>query len=139
MKGNNHIVFQTACLLCASSTFSPQVLGAESTVDAGRACDAHAAAMVAEMQAASTAPLSDHERALVRRIARKSCLTQSGDASAEVVEAAATAGTAEPEPQAVAKQAPAPDRGFLGAFEPLLKGGTQRNEGHKRLRRRGRY
>jgi hypothetical protein len=122
-----NIKFQSA-LLGAGHLFiiviAPlETLGVE-YIEQEKACEVHAAAMVAEMQAASKAPLSTEERALVRTTATKSCLTQAAEPAAPVV------------PEKAKTKA---HEGSWSVFDPLLEGGTERSPGHERLRRRGRY
>lgn len=95
-----------------------------------RRCDAHAAAMVAEMKAAAEAPLSDVELALVRRTAHTSCLRQTPAAAAApaVPAAAAAAGSS----AAAAGNKP----GTWDSLLRLLDQDSEKSDGHKRLRRR---
>jgi len=91
--------------------------------DGSRLCDAHAAAMVAEMKAAADAPMSDVEIALVRRTAHKSCLAQAQvPAVAPAVPAAAAAASGK--------------RGTWDSLLRLLDQDSEKSDGHKRLRRR---
>lgn len=112
-------------------------MASESSAD-NRLCDAHAAAMVAEMKAAADAPMSDVEVALVRRTAHKSCLLQAQvPATAPEVPAAAVAGAT------AAGTTAAAAGGKQGTWDSLLRlldQDVEKSDGHKRLRRRsGKY
>lgn len=102
-----------------------------------RACDIHAAAMVAEMKASSTEPLSATEIALVRRTAFKSCVAQPG---AEAVDAAPAPVPAPTHEAAAAASAAGtggePDKSLWSSFERLLKQDVKNTPGAQRLRRR---
>lgn len=108
-------------------------LATESSAD-NRLCDAHAAAMVAEMKAAAEAPMSDVEVALVRRTAHKSCLLQAQvPATVPAVPAAPVAGAAATDTTAAAASG---KQGTWDSLLRLLDQDTVKSDGHKRLRRR---
>ena len=104
------------------------------------ACDVHAAAMVAEMRASATTPMSEQEIALVRETARKSCIAQSGGTPTPAVMAA-------PAPAASASIAPAPapaakaksDNSFFGTLGAIFSGPTDRKPGNQRLLERSQH
>ncbi len=116
-----------ALLLCAV----PLYCAAESAADpADRACDIHAAAMVAEMKASSSTVLSAAEIALVRRTAYKSCIARAEPIAAAPIAAPAAA------PSVSASDDTTPDNSLWGSFERLLKQPVERSPGHERLRKR---
>ncbi|MCC6707649.1 MAG: hypothetical protein IT492_08820 [Gammaproteobacteria bacterium] len=102
------------------------------------ACDVHAAAMVAEMRASATTPMSEQEIALVRETARKSCIAQHGGTPTP-------AGMATPAPAASASVAPAPaakaksDNSFFGTLGAIFSGPTDRKPGNQRLLERSQH
>jgi hypothetical protein len=108
---------------------------AEPKPDPDQPCAAHAATMVAEMEATSTTPLSVDERELVRRTALKSCLAQTGTATGAAEPQPATATTGDVASKtAVASTTSGGFWGFLsGLREP-----RERTAGHKRLQQRSR-
>lgn len=113
---------------------TPLACNAEAAnVSAERACDVHAAAMVAEMKASSSTALSAAEIALVRRTAFKSCITRGEPTteSAVPVDDATVASSDDSAPDASA-----PDSSLWGSFERLLKQPVERTPGHDRLRKR---
>lgn len=97
-------------------------------------CDVHAAAMVAEMQAAAATPMGEQEVILVRETARKSCLAQYGGSGGATVAAQPSTVAA---PQATTVAAPAarakPDNSFFGTVGAIFSGPTERKPGNQRL------
>lgn len=117
-------------LLCALLPLAGPVCAADIEVE--RACDVHAAAMVAEMKAGSSTVLSASELALVRRTAFKSCLARADTTTAP----AATPDSASTQSAVAASEDSKPDESLWGSFERLLKTPVERTPGHERLRRR---
>jgi hypothetical protein len=138
MKSKNRMTAFYASVWTAGNCIAPGAVSAPAHEDLGKYCDAHAVAMVAEMQAQSESPLRPEEAALVRRTAHKSCLAQNAppeSASEAVEEAARKTETPAPSRKIEATR----DDSFWDALAPVTKGSTDRSKGHERLRRRGRY
>jgi len=117
-------LFLVGAVACSAATH------AASTAEE-RQCGAHAAAMVAEMKAASETALGADELSLVRRTAFKSCMAQFGAGAAVAPAAAAdervagAADAAEPEPE-----------GTWDSLKRLLDTDAEKTAGHRRLQRR---
>lgn len=115
-------------------------------------CEAHAAAMVAEMQASRTEPLSEAEIALIRETALKSCRVARGDVGeaqddGTAGDRAAPSGEAE-QPgtsaggEAAAAGEPAAEKkeekkGFWSGLAEKMKTPYHEKEGNERLKKRG--
>jgi len=87
-------------------------------VAAAEDCDAHAAAMVAEMQASRTTPLSDSAIALIRETALKSCKATSGDSEKTKGEAVDGEQSGAPGGEAVQPEASAEGEAAAGKAAP---------------------
>ena len=103
-----------------------------------KSCEIHAVAMVAEMKAAATRPMTADEIKLVRETGFKSCLAQTAPAAAAATSTAATipavAATALPAPAAAPPRQQ--DSGFWGALQSFLGSDSKRKPGNDRLEQR---
>jgi hypothetical protein len=87
-------------------------------VAAAEDCDAHAAAMVAEMQASRTTPLSDSAIALIRETALKSCKATSAESGKTKSEAVEGEQSGAPGSEAVQPEAAAEGEAAAGKAAP---------------------
>jgi hypothetical protein len=116
---------------------------ASAETQVSRGCEVHAVAMVAEMKASATRPMSDQEVALVRETAMKSCAAQAGATTNTITTtpaAVVVAPAAPPTPATVAAVAPATaDNSFFGTLGAIFSGPTTRKPGNQRLLERSQH
>lgn len=113
---------------------------ATAETSSSKQCDVHAVAMVAEMKATTTHPMSEQEVALVRETAMKSCLAQLGANPNSVTSTPSAVVAAGPAPASVvAVTAPTSDSSFFGTLGALLGGSSPRKPGNQRLLERSQH